>query len=336
VIRFAWLQFRVQAAVAAGALAIIAVVLAVTGSNLFHLYATTVTTCTVHHDCSAATTAFLDTDGPLQIFVDFLLLVVPGLIGMFWGAPLVAREFETGSVRLVWTQGVTRARWLAVKLGLGAFCAIAVTGLLSLMVTWWSSDLDFVRGNVVFDPLGFSVRDIVPVGYAAFAFVLGCAAGLLVRRTLPAMLAALVGLVAVRALVTDWVRPYLFAPLHKIMAITTSSPLGFEEFPAGMRVTARTQGILPNAWVYSNQIVTKAGHPPAQSALNQACPFNQTTGEFNIRTCTANVAARFHELVTYQPRSRFWALQWYEMGIFLGLALVLSAVCFLWIRRPIS
>jgi hypothetical protein len=83
------------------------------------------------------------------------------------------------------------------------------------MVTWWSSDLDFVRGNVVFDPLGFSVRDIVPVGYAAFAFVLGCAAGLLVRRTLPAMLAALVGLVAVRALVTDWVRPYLFARIRQ-------------------------------------------------------------------------------------------------------------------------
>jgi hypothetical protein len=336
VIRFAWLQFRVQAAVAAAALAIIAVVLVVTGPNLVHLYDTTVVNCAVHHDCSATTTAFLDTDGPLQIFLDFLMLVVPGLIGMFWGAPLVARDFETGSVRLAWTQGVTRTRWLAVKLGLGAFCAMTATGLLSVMVTWWSSDLDFVGGNVIFDPLGFGARDIVPVGYAAFAFALGCAAGVLVRRTLPAMLTALVGFVAVRALVTDWVRPYLFSPLHKIMVIATSSPLGFGETPAGMTVTARTQGLMSNAWVYSVQIVTKAGHVPAQSAINRACPFNQATGEFNMRTCTANVAARFHELVTYQPQSRFWGLQWYEMGIFLGLAVVLGGLCFVWIRRPLS
>ena len=36
---------------------------------------------------------------------------------MFWGAPLLAREFETGTFRLAWTQSVTRTRWLAVKLG---------------------------------------------------------------------------------------------------------------------------------------------------------------------------------------------------------------------------
>ena len=51
-IRFAWLQFRMQAAVAAGALAIVAVVLALTGPHLVHLYDTTVAGCAVHHDCS--------------------------------------------------------------------------------------------------------------------------------------------------------------------------------------------------------------------------------------------------------------------------------------------
>ena len=45
-----------------------------------------------------------------------LLLVVPAIIGIFWGAPLVARELETGTYRLAWTQSVTRTRWLAVKL----------------------------------------------------------------------------------------------------------------------------------------------------------------------------------------------------------------------------
>ena len=109
-IRFAALQFRIQAAIAFGALVVIAIVLAVTGPHLVTLYDTTVVPCSTHNDCSAATTALTDTDGPIQVFLTFLLLVVPALIGMFWGAPLIAREFETGTYGLAWTQGVTRTR----------------------------------------------------------------------------------------------------------------------------------------------------------------------------------------------------------------------------------
>ena len=36
-----------------------------------------------------------------------------------WGAPLLAREFEDGTHSLVWTQGVTRRRWLIRQLALG-------------------------------------------------------------------------------------------------------------------------------------------------------------------------------------------------------------------------
>ena len=68
-------------------------------------------------------------------------LAVPGLIGMFWGAPLVAREFETGTFRLAWTQGVTRTRWLAAKLAVAGAAAIAAGELFTLMVNWWSSPI---------------------------------------------------------------------------------------------------------------------------------------------------------------------------------------------------
>jgi len=37
--------------------------------------------------------------------------------------------------------------------------------------------------------------------------------------------------------------------------------------------------------------------------------------------------------VTYQPASRYWAFQWYETAIFLGLAVILAGVCFWQIRR---
>ena len=54
--------------------------------------------------------------------------VAPALIGIFWGAPLVTRELEAGTFRLAWNQSVTRARWMAVKLGLIGLAAMATAG----------------------------------------------------------------------------------------------------------------------------------------------------------------------------------------------------------------
>src|SRR5215472_9460849 len=45
-----------------------------------------------------------------------LLAVLPLLAGLFFGAPLIAREAESGTMQLAWTQSVSRRRWLTVKL----------------------------------------------------------------------------------------------------------------------------------------------------------------------------------------------------------------------------
>ncbi len=51
------------------------------------------------------------------------LQVMPALIGAFIGAPVLAREFETGTFRYAWTQGFGRWRWTLAKLvGLGVRC----------------------------------------------------------------------------------------------------------------------------------------------------------------------------------------------------------------------
>ena len=49
-----------------------------------------------------------------------LTIAAPLVLGLFWGAPLIAREIETGTHTLVWTQGVSRRRWLAGKLSTAA------------------------------------------------------------------------------------------------------------------------------------------------------------------------------------------------------------------------
>lgn len=105
----AWRQFRTQALATLGLFAALAVLVLVTGLHLRHVYDSL---GGVH--CTALSghdTALADVLGPA-------LLAIPALLGMFWGAPLVAREFESGTYRLAWTQSVTRRRWLSVRVAL--------------------------------------------------------------------------------------------------------------------------------------------------------------------------------------------------------------------------
>jgi len=318
VIRFAWLQFRTQAAIVAGALAIIAVALLVTGPNMAHLYNTTVANCAAQRDCAAAATALLSKDHLLQDLGE-VLIALPALVGIFWGAPLVARELETGTERLVWAQGITRTRWILVKLGLIGAASVAASGLLSLMLTWWSRPFDRVNMNQFTSV--FDQRDIVPIGYAAFAFALGVAAGALIRQTLPAMASTLVAFVSVRLVFTHWVRPHLISPLRVVAPLQVTSGMSYNETNNGPLTLI---GAKPGAWVYSAQVVNKAGHLVSGTFLDRgAC--------LKSRAAPACIG-QLREALVYQPASRFWAFQWYEMAIFVGLAVVLGGFCVWWAR----
>src|SRR5207247_984538 len=139
-----------------------------------------------------------------------LFLVIPMLVGVFWGAPLVAREVEQGTHRLVWTQGVTRRRWFGTKVALIGPVTAAGGALFALLVTWWSSPL--VKASDDRFAVGiFDLRGIAPIGYVLFALALGVAAGAMIRKTLPAMAATLGGFVVVRVVVDVFVRPHYMA-----------------------------------------------------------------------------------------------------------------------------
>ena len=353
-----WRQFRAQAAVVFGLLAVIAVALAVTGPHLVHLYDTTVKPCGSHDDCGAATNAFMRNDRLLQQLGQ-VVLAAPALIGIFWGAPLVARELENNTFRLVWTQSVSRTRWIALKLGLVGLMSTVAAGLLSLMVTWWSSPFDRIVDSP-FSPSYFDRRDLVPIGYAACAFALGVTAGVLIRRTLPAMAATLVAFIGVRLALFEWIRPRLMTPLR--ITIPLNAQPGVVLGPAGY-----AYGQINSAdWIISDQTVNGAGRVIGENGgigPNGAFGINVSpNGTITIQgvgTCPHMAPAggpqrgapgpafqhaaqecvdKFHlrEALTYQPSSRYWAFQWYEMAIFIGLALLLAGFCLWWVRRRLS
>ena len=324
-IRFTWLQFRAQAAVVAGAIALLAV--AAAGP--------------LHRD-----------DGSARLWLGVLVLVAPALIGMFWGAPLVAREFEDGTFRLAWTQSVTRTRWMAVKLAVVGLASMGAAGLFSLVVTWWSSPLDRADLNQF---ATFDQRGIAPIGYAAFAFTLGVLAGALIRRTLPAMFVTLAVFVAVRLTEFSWLRPRLLRPVLLNLALNPASTGYGQQGTLSVLFSSPTlmpdPPNLPNTWITSLEIVNARGRALTTQVLNSACPgIGQGRGGGGggglgghskapqavvnrLQDCVAKIGTTYHEAVAYQPASHYWPLQWYELAIFLSAAVILATVCLWRIRR---
>jgi hypothetical protein len=333
-----WRQFRAAAAMTAAALAALAAVLALTGPGLAHDYATGIAACT-QSGCADSVRQFFNHHQGSFLAVSAVVLLLPALLGLFWGAPLVTRELEAGTHRLVWNQSITRTRWLAVKLGLVGLAAMAAAGLGSLAVTWWSRPIDKTAQNFPkMAPLLFAARGIVPIGYAAFAFALGVTVGMLARRTLPAMAITLAVFVAVQVAMPLLVRPHLLPPTRSTVQITEANLEDFTLRPDGrMRVSARAADT--GAWVLSSHTVDPSGHaidtiPPSPSLSPSAGPCAPHQG---LSPCLAEVTRLgYRQQLTYQPSSRFWPFQWYETGIYTALTLGLAGFCFWRIRQRLS
>ena len=117
-------------------------------------------------------------------------IVIPALVGLFVGVPLIAREAEHGTHRLIWTQGVTRRRWFLSKIGLVALGVVVGSTALALAGQGWFSmqhGLGSLGNQSVWD--GFEIAPPVLIAYAVFALALGVAAGALIQRTVPAIAA---------------------------------------------------------------------------------------------------------------------------------------------------
>jgi hypothetical protein len=353
-IRLSWRQFHLQAAVATGCLLAVAILFVATRGHLNSLYvayAKANAACTTNPNCPGVGINLSKLDQLLEL-IGTALVGVPALVGAFWGAPLIAREFENGTHRLAWTQSVTRTRWLAAKLAVVGLGSVVVTGLLSLLVTWWSAPIDRTRATRFASGL-FGERNVVPLGYAAFSFMLGMVAGLLMRRTLPAMASTIVVFLAARLSFTYAVRPNLLSPVHKTLALGANG-MGFGSTNSGPPTLMTNPPNIPNAWIYSTHIVDNAGHGLSAQVVSATCPSLALPplpagappgGSVGIRVaapsgvqnalqaCVTKLGATYHEAVTYQPANRYWGLQWYETAIYLAAALVLAGFSFWWIRH---
>jgi hypothetical protein len=261
-----------------------------------------------------------------------ILQALPALIGAFVGAPLLAREMETGTFRYAWTQGFGRWRWSLAKL-VSLAVAVTVPGyLFSLLLSWYYQPY-FAAGNrglglIEYTPFFPGLFDLRGVAFAAWtlaAFAIGALAGMLIRRVVPAIAATLAVYAGLAFAVGGVLREHYLSPLVTSALSLPGSAwvLGQWWTRGGATLSGSTMyGVINSAW----QAVNPA--PPGAGSAGDVGKYGDYLAVLRYLTRHG-----YTQWTQYQPASRFWPLQWIEGGWLLALSALLIAAAVWLVRR---
>ncbi|SDN50753.1 hypothetical protein [Streptomyces wuyuanensis] len=228
-----------------------------------------------------------------------LLVLAPLLIAAYVAGPLFARETETGTHQVAWTQSVSPLRWTATKLVLAATAVAAASAAFVAVFRWSRAP---VSGNA-FLPLWsgpvYTAYGTTATAYALLAVGVGALTGLLVHRALAAM--------GVAGLVTGTVMIVLGTVRHTLWPTET--------------ITGRP---LPHPrdtwWVEAGSL-----GPTGERTSSVMCPGYWDPCDGGGTGVTD--FARTH------PPSHFWPIQLVETGIVLALAAAATYAALRVLRR---
>jgi len=315
--RMAWVTWRQHRAALGGVAAFLgafAVYLWLTGLQMHHAEAA------YCHPAGSLGCAmnFTGRYGDTTIIVSIALQAVPALIGAFAGAPVLARELETGTFRYAWTQGIGRLRWTVGKLVPLAVAVTAAAGAFTVVIAWYNQP--WVAAGYV-TPFSARVFDLLGVAFAAWtlaAFAIGVLAGMLIRRAVPAIAATLAAYAGLAFATALWLREHYITPL------VTHNP----DLPG-------------SAWIISHWYTGRNGKPLSQAAISQILQADHAaTNKIGPNTFQTFLNAvgyltqhGYTFWVSYQPGSRFWSFQWIEGGWLLALSVLLIAATVWLVRR---
>jgi ABC-type transport system involved in multi-copper enzyme maturation permease subunit len=310
-----WRQHRPTLISMPAVLGAVAVFLWIAGLKIHHDYAVLTACHPASSDaCGNLNSAFNSTDWTMANTILIFMNLAPAVIGAFAGAPVLARELETGTYRYAWTQGFGRERWTVAKLVLLAVALTAVAGAFSQVFTWFfrpflaQEDMTVLAGTV------FDTRGIVFAAWTLAAFAIGALAGMLIRRIVPAMAATLAAYTGLA------LAAWLFLRQHYPLALVTSNPnIGTGPFS------------VHDPWVLSTWTTGPGGKPVSQSTINRIlahAPVNGPDGAARVL-----VHDGYTQWTRYIPVSRFWPMQFVEAGWLLALSVLLIAATIGLVRR---
>ncbi|MER5476617.1 ABC transporter permease [Streptomyces sp. NPDC002734] len=257
----------------------------------------------------------------------YVIFMAPFLVGAWAAASLTAREMETGTAQLAWTQSVTPARWLTVKLAVPAVVVTAGTVPLLALYRLAYRAGDDLRAQVW--PMGkewwgeefFTGLGIATVPRVLCAVAVGVLLGLLIRRTLASLGTGVLFMTA--ASVKFLVARHLLWP--------TEIRYGYSH-----DIHTTYVGVSDGEWLLESGAVTPSGDRVPYD-------FGCMDAAFDARQGKRDEAEAFYAClkenglsdvwVTYHPKSHYWPLQFAESGVWLAVAALAVFLSYRLLRR---
>ncbi|WP_052441249.1 ABC transporter permease subunit [Streptacidiphilus anmyonensis] len=230
--------------------------------------------------------------------LQYALVALPVLAGLFFGAPLVAREFEQGTHRLAFSQSVSPQQWLRGQLALACGAALLVGTAGAALGVWLHDAVGpaVFPGDGAFMLLPYNADGPVLAASTLLAVALGVVAGTLTRRTLAAM-AAMLGLYGAAMAALTWLRQYL-QPVRTLL-------------------THHGYDLAPDDWLLRDGVQLADGHRLLYAQCGPGgCPDGAPTFE------------------DYHTADQLWPMQWAEAGLMVLLAAAALALAHRALRRP--
>ncbi|MFF7137032.1 ABC transporter permease [Streptomyces sp. NPDC008196] len=242
------------------------------------------------------------------------LTALPVMLGVLLGAPLFAGDLENGTAKLIAAQSVSRNRWLATKLGLTGLVVVATTVTLSAVFAWWWSPIksDYLHFDWTSREF-FNTTGAVPVALTLLSVFGGAAIGVVLRRTLVAMVVTLGFTVALQVV---W--GHFRLALGDIVT-ATSKPVS----PGTPIVFPKVPG---TAHQFDPSYVTGSG----KLLGLDTCTEQQTDQALQLCMKKADIVGAS---VDYIPISQMSGMQWLGASILFALTAGIVVFLFIWGRK---
>lgn len=248
------------------------------------------------------------------------VVFLPVLVAVFWGVPLLAREFEQRTLPLAWSQDVSRLQWLAGKTAVMTVLIGAMGTALAAASIHLAYEYHAYIAESLFDGTQFQAGGWMPLTLGLAWLAVGIAAGAATRRVLVAI-AVVGGLWIVRMVGMVQLRPRLMA------ARTVIKPLD-----------PLMRGDSPPVVSFTNDMGINNGSVPYVDGHGKAYNPGQVvdgwcgSADVDPNTCIHQHGIVGH-LVKFQPASRMGTFHLIENGMNLGLFVIGLAVAWWCVKK---
>jgi hypothetical protein len=259
------------------------------------------------------------------------VVFLPVLLAVFWGVPLLAREYEQRTLPLAWSQDLSPQRWLWGKTGILMTLAAAMGTVLAGVSLATAQQYHAYSGRSLFDGTAFQAGGWLPLTLGLAWLAVGIAAGAATRRVMPAIAVVAAAWIG-RMVLMPRLRTEFMTPVTVVKLFSAASPFGGDRASSANDMSL-TDSQAPFVDVHGHQISPNGALQ--QLCANAPAPANQPRG--TVEFADPGPCLQQHgivgKLIRFQPASRMGTFHLIENGINVGLLVVALGVAWWCVRR---